>query len=74
MRKRNEYVYGFGERLGRVITEKGLTDREVSRRIGLADTAVCNYINYGRMPSCLSLKRLAMLLDVSTDYLLGVKL
>ena len=73
MRKQNEYVQGFGERLGSVITEKGLTDREVSRMIGLTDTAVCNYINYGRMPSCLSLKRLAGVLGVSTDYLLGVK-
>ena len=71
--RRDEYVYGFGERLGKAITQKGMSDMAVSERCGLSKSAVCGYINFGHMPSCASLVKLARVLGVSTDYLLGVK-
>lgn len=67
------YISGFGERLGKAIAEKGLTDSEVSKRVGLQHGAVCSYINYHKMPTCKTLARLSQVLDVSTDYLLGIK-
>lgn len=67
------YISGFSERLSTAIINKGLTDSEVSKRVGLQHGAVCSYINYHKMPTCKTLARLSQVLDVSTDYLLGIK-
>ena len=74
MSRRNDvYVLGFSERLRDAVNKKGLSDSEVSKRIGLQHGAVCGYINYNQMPTCKTLARLSQVLEVSTDYLLGLK-
>lgn len=74
MSRRNDvYISGFSERLRDAVNKKGLSDSEVSKRIGLQHGAVCGYINYNHMPTCKTLARLSQVLEVSTDWLLGLR-
>ena len=68
-----QMVEGFGERLDTAIKEKGITHVELEKRIGISHGGIYQYINYGMMPSCLRLARIAAILNVSTDYLLGLE-
>ena len=68
-----QMVEGFGERLDTAIKDKGITHVELEKRIGISHGGIYQYINYGMMPSCLRLARIAAILNVSTDYLLGLE-
>ena len=72
-RKDNNYVYGFAERLDETIAKRGLSQYEVCKRVGVSDSVIWCYINYHKMPTCMTLARLSKVLGVSTDYLLGLE-
>lgn len=65
-------VQGFDERLKIAIKNKGITQVELEKRIGVSHGIIYSYINYGIMPSCLKLAKMACVLNVSTDWLLGI--
>ena len=56
------------------IDRKGMTQREVERRAGLnGKSNLYRYIALHQMPNCYVLARLATVLNVSTDWLLGLE-
>lgn len=61
----------FIERLNNLMRVEGLTQGELSRRIGVSQSAVCNWLNGKKEPSIESLWKLSDYFDVSVDYLIG---
>lgn len=53
--------------------DKGLSQSEVSKALGLTRNAFTNYENGYREPSLDILKKICELFAVSADYLLGLK-
>lgn len=66
-------VYDFGYRLRALRKGKNLTQTQVARRLSLSKTAISGYENNIKTPSVEVLIQLALLYDVSTDYLLGLE-
>ena len=66
-------VDGFDRRLKTAIAESNLTVTEVQRKSGVSRSNMWNYIFDGVNPSIYTLKRLAITLNVSADYLLGIE-
>lgn len=66
-------IEGFDDRLQQAIYNKGMTNRQVALQIGIPWSCMNGYINEGKMPCCLYLVKLAKLLNVSTDWLLGLE-
>src|SRR5258708_9248279 len=62
----------LGERLRQAREGRGLSQAELSRRIGTGINQVTRYENGQAEPSSTLLKRLAHSLDVTSDYLLGL--
>lgn len=61
----------FSEKIKQLRIERGLSQYEVARKLGLARTAIGNYEQGIREPSLNVLKKLCDFFDVSADYLLG---
>lgn len=71
--RKDKYIQGFGDRLLEAIEKKGLTQTEVARRMGLTGrSAIYKYTVCNQMPSCHMLSKMAVVLGVSTDWLLGI--
>lgn len=66
-------IEGFDTRLQQAINNKNMTNRQVSIILGIPYSCMNGYINEGKMPCCYHLVRLAKLLNVSTDWLLGLE-
>lgn len=62
----------FGVRLKELRKERGLTQGQVAKRIGVTASIISAYENELRQPSYEVLLKLVRLYDVSADYLLGV--
>lgn len=61
----------FPDRLATLRSAKGLTHQEVANLLGITRQAYSNYEGGKREPDHKTLKRLAEVFEVSTDYLLG---
>lgn len=64
-------IDGFSERLQQATFDSGLTNTEICKRARIDRNSLFNYIS-GFMPVSDKLARLAVVLNVSTDYLLGL--
>ena len=62
----------IGRQLRAYFEQKGMTQKQVADRIGLAISAVSSYESGTRYPSYDVLAKLARIFHVSTDYLLEV--
>lgn len=62
----------FGKRLRALRKEKKLTQKQLGKMIGVQDSVISFYELGDRMPSPEILVRLATVLHVSTDYLMGL--
>lgn len=62
----------FGQRLRQARKQKGFTQKDLSKRLGVAQSTIANYETNERFPGELALKELADCLKVSVDYLLGI--
>lgn len=72
--RKDKYIQGFDERLLQTIKDKGMTHAEFQRRCGLTGkSAVYKYTVEHRMPCVSQLVRMADVLNVSIDWLLGLK-
>lgn len=60
------------ERLKTGIDQAGVKQAEVARRVGITPQRLNNYLNRGTLPDVETLARLAKVLRVSTDWLLGL--
>lgn len=63
----------FGERLKNLRLEKGLSQREIAEHLGLTQQAYAYYETGDREPGLKTLLALSSILNVSTDYLLGIE-
>ena len=62
----------FGNRLRKTMIDKNMTGFELSQKLEVTPSMISNYISGRRFPGFYSLKKLALALDVSIDYLLGL--
>lgn len=58
-------------RLKQIMTETGVTQRQVAEAIGVTEPALNHYINGRREPDIATLVKPADYFDVSIDYLVG---
>ena len=67
----------MGKELGLRITEslqkRGMTQRELAVRIGVAETVISRYISGDRDPKPEVLANIATALSTTSDYLLGIE-
>lgn len=61
----------FGQRVGLIRDQRGLTQAEVAKRIGLARTSVANIEADRQEPGLAKLRELAAALDTTVGALLG---
>ncbi len=61
----------FSERLVALLKEQNLSQRELSDRIGVTQSAMSYYVKGLRLPHGNILAKMASALNTTTDYLLG---
>ena len=66
-------MVNIGERLRALRNERGITQTELSKRIGLSKAMISSYELEQRQPSYAALIKLATYFRVSTDFLLGLE-
>ena len=64
-----EWIKEFGTNLKRIMYENNITRRELSKDTGLTEVSVSRYINGLRVPSTITLLKLAYALDCDLDDL-----
>ena len=65
----NLYIMGFAERLKKARNDRGLSQTDLARLVGIHYTQVGRYEKKGAQPSAEILSRLSNALGVSSDYL-----
>lgn len=65
-------MIGFGDKLKTLRKERGLSQQELAERIGVHKNAICNYEQDKRIPTADVIYSVAILFNVSADYLLGL--
>lgn len=63
----------IGKKLKQRAKEIDLSNAQVARRVGVGERSYYNYINDEREPNLTTLKKIAEVLDMSLDELLGVE-
>ena len=71
--KNTQQTEMLGQRIARLRKEKGLTQVEVARKAGLSQVLVSDYERGRLRPNPDTIVKLAQILLVTTDELLGVK-
>lgn len=61
----------FGTRIQNLLTERGITQRQLAADLHLNPNTVNGYIKHRRFPDCVTLSRIAGYLGTNMDYLLG---
>lgn len=67
-----EDVYDFGVRLRQLRKRKGITQSQLGEILGVTKNAVSHYESNTQTPSIAKIVQLAIHLNTSTDYLLGL--
>ena len=62
----------FVERLGKLINELNISQRDLANDIGVTESAISKYLKGERTPSDVILRNLATALNTTCDYLLGI--
>ena len=75
MRVRNEGkgLTEIQRRLREEIKNSGLTQREIAEAIGVSAQTISRYMCDDVFPALDTLARLCLFLDISADYILGIK-
>lgn len=63
----------FGERLKELRLEKGLTQKQLAKEIGNAQSAIVYWETNKQEPTISALKKLCNYFGVSADYLIGLE-
>ena len=61
----------FGERFKQLREERGLTQPEIAKELGVIKQTISNYENNDREPEFSDLVKIADFFQISIDYLLG---
>lgn len=64
---------GFEKRLEKAVISSGMSDTLICKRADISRMQLWEYLNNMRKPSLETLAKLAVALDVSTDWLLGLE-
>ena len=67
----NNSMNKFKERLKELRTEKGFTQKQIATELNVSEDSVYNWEKGRSEPSITDLINLAILLDVTIDYLVG---
>lgn len=62
----------FGKRLSYILTERAMSQRQLSNMCGISEVTIGRYVNGSRVPRGTEIVIIANALGVSTDYLLGM--
>lgn len=62
----------FSTRLKSLLKKRGITQKKLAEMLGTTGAAVSRYVNGERSPRSDTLARMAVALNTSTDYLLGL--
>lgn len=75
MRAKNErtQLAEIQRRLRKEIINSGLTQKEIAQAIGVSPQTVSRYMRDDIFPALDTLAKLCQLLDISADYILGIK-
>lgn len=60
----------LGERIKRLLNEKGITQKELAEMVGCTDAAISHYIKGDRVPRSKVLSKIALALGTTSDYLM----
>ncbi len=63
----------FGERVKQTLKEAGMTQKELAARLQVQTTTLCEWLNDHNEPPMQMIAAISVALDVSCDYLLGIK-
>ena len=63
----------FGERVKQVLKETGMTQKTLAGKLQVQTSTLCEWLNDHNEPPMQTIVDIAKLLEVSTDYLLGLK-
>jgi len=66
-------MYDFGLRMRELRNKRGLSQRKAAKLLNVSNSAVSGYEGNIRTPSLEVLTQIALLYNVSTDYLLGLE-
>ena len=69
----NGQVFDFGLRLRKLREEKGLSQEELGKRIGVSKGSIYRYENNVQVPSLDTAKKLAKVLGTTLDHLAGLE-
>lgn len=62
----------FSDRLAAILRKKGMTQKQLAQKTNITESAMSYYVKGTRTPSGDILTKIAVALDTSTDYLLGI--
>lgn len=63
----------IGERIEKLLSEKGITQRDLAKRIGIDETTISRIITGERKPRSEVIANIATALHTTSDYLLGIE-
>ena len=63
----------FGERVKQTLKELGITQKQFAKSLNIQASTLCEWLNDHNEPPMQSICDIANALEVSTDYLLGLK-
>ena len=63
----------FGDRVKQVLKETGITQKQMANALSVQTSTLCEWLNDHNEPPMEMIVTIAVFLDVSTDYLLGLK-
>ncbi|WP_027218289.1 helix-turn-helix domain-containing protein [Butyrivibrio fibrisolvens] len=64
---------GITERLVELLKSKNMSQKELSLKAGVTESAISHYVNGDRVPRGANLSKIANALETTTDYLLDGK-
>ena len=63
----------FGERVKQTLKENGYTQKMLAEKLQVQTSTLCEWLNDHNEPPMQSIVDIARILEVSTDFLLGLK-
>ena len=63
----------FGERVKQCLKEQGITQKKLAESLNIQPSTLCEWLNDNNEPPMQSICDIACALDVSIDYLFGLK-
>ncbi len=62
----------FGERIKKELKEQGLTQKWLAKKLNVLPTTLCEWLNDNNEPPMQVIVDIAKIMEVSTDFLLGL--